>query len=45
MGRFFRGTTEFSIGGFKGTLKLLYLRLNLGPYNKLDKEVKDFRDL
>ena len=45
MGRFFRGITEFSIGGFKGTLKLFRLKLNPGPYNKLDKEVKDFRDL
>ena len=45
MGRFFRGIIEFSIGSFKGTFKLLRLKLNLGPYNKLDKEVKDFRDL
>jgi hypothetical protein len=45
MGRFFRGIIKFNIGSFKGTLKLLRLRLNLKPYNKLDKEVKDFRDL
>jgi hypothetical protein len=36
---------ELSIGSFKGTFKLLSLRLNLRPYNKLDKEVKDFKDL
>jgi hypothetical protein len=36
---------EFGIGSLKGTLKLLRLRLNPGPYNKLDKEVEDFRDL
>jgi hypothetical protein len=45
MGRFFRGITEFGTSSFKGTFKLLRLRLNLGPYNKLDKEVRDFKDL
>jgi hypothetical protein len=45
MGRFFRGTIKFNIGSFEGTFELLCLRLNLGPYNKLDKEVEDFRDL
>jgi hypothetical protein len=45
MGRFFRGTIKFGMGSFKRTFKLLYLRLNLGPYNKLDEEIKDFRDL
>ena len=36
---------EFSISSGKRTFKLLYLRLNLRPYNKLDKKVKDFKDL
>jgi hypothetical protein len=45
MGRFFRGIIKLSIGGFKRTFKLLHLRLNLRPYNKLDKGVKDFKDL
>jgi hypothetical protein len=45
MGRFFRGIIEFGISSFKGTFKLLRLRLNLRPYNKLDKEVKDFKNL
>jgi hypothetical protein len=45
MGRFFREATELSASSLKGTFKLLYLRLNPGPYNKLDKEVRDFEDL
>jgi hypothetical protein len=45
MGRFFRGVIKLSIGSFKGTFKFLSLRLNLRPYNKLDKEVRDFKDL
>jgi hypothetical protein len=36
---------KFGIGSFKGTFELLRLRLNPRPYNKLDKEVEDFRDL
>ena len=32
------------MGGFKKAFKLFRLRLNLKPYNKLDKKVKDFKD-
>jgi hypothetical protein len=45
MGRFFRGITELSTGSFKRTFKFLSLRLNLRPYNRLDKEVRDFKNL
>jgi hypothetical protein len=45
MGRFFRGVTELSTSSLKRTFKLLRLRLNPRPYNKLDKKVKDFKDL
>jgi hypothetical protein len=45
MGRFFRGAIELSASSLKGTFKLLRLRLNPRPYNKLDKEVRDFKDL
>jgi hypothetical protein len=45
MGRFFRGAIELSISSLKETFKLLYLKLDLRPYNKLDKEVKDLKDL
>ena len=31
---------ELSIGGFKRAFKPFRLRLNLRPYNKLDKKVK-----
>ena len=36
---------EFSISSLKGTFKFLYLKLNLRPYNKLDKEVRDSKKL
>jgi hypothetical protein len=36
---------EFGASSLKETFKLYSLRLNLRPYNKLDKEVKNFRDL
>jgi hypothetical protein len=45
MGRFFRGVIELSTSSLKETFKLLCFRLNLRPYNKLDKKVKDFKDL
>ena len=35
---------EFSIGSSKKTFKFLWLRLNLRPYIKSDKKVKDFKD-
>ena len=34
----------FSERGGKFTLKAFSLKLNAGPYKKLDKEVKDFKN-
>ena len=33
------------MSSLKGAFKPFGLRLNLRPYNKLDKKVKDFKDL
>ena len=33
------------MGSLKGAFKPFCLRLNPRPYNKLDKKVKDFKDL
>jgi len=30
---------------YKGSIKIYSLKLNMKPYNKLSKEVEDFRDL
>jgi len=34
----------FNKSSIKFTFKVGYLRLNIEPYNKLDKEVRDFKD-
>ena len=34
----------FSKYGGKLTLKAFSLKLNIGPYKKLDKKIKDFKD-
>jgi len=37
-------TIQLQLGSDKVFLKALNLRLNMRPYNKLDKEVVDFRE-